>query len=80
MSNEQWLHEVNLQALVNFSKEHTVYLHNYTFGDFGYLTLHYQAILTSYTISCINELKIHIQSEGKQNCGSLTEIEVNKGN
>ena len=80
MSNEQWLHEVNLQAFVNFSKEHTVYLHNYTFGDFGHRILHFQAMLTSHTISCINELKIHIQSEGMQNGGSLTEINVNKGN
>ena len=60
-----------------------VCLHNYTFGDFGYRTSHYQVILTSYIISCINELKVHIQSEGKQSGSSLIaliKMEVNKGN
>ena len=66
-------------------QQHTVYLHNYTFGDFGYHTLHYQVLLTSYTISCINELKVHkvIQSKGRQSArGSsvfvLIEMEVRK--
>ena len=58
-------------------------MQNYTFGDFGYCTLHYPAILTGYTISYISELKVYIQSEGKQSGGGLIvliEIEVNKGN